>query len=167
MVRLRRRSLPLLVKLFPIIAFHRSLADDAVLIDIGKPYAEQHAALGVKDLTLCYLYASGKSGTRNVISELPAELVRREVALGERIVATATKRPPVTEEAVEPIRQKVMEQLRKRIGPEKTNLLLEVTDLPPSRHADYCAASVALFQIIMSLRQNDAALLMRHIVSNN
>jgi hypothetical protein len=35
----------------------------------------------------------------------------------------------------------------------------------PSKYGDYCAASVALFQEITSLKQNEAGLLMRQILS--
>jgi hypothetical protein len=144
----------------PIIAAYKPFADDEVVIEVGKLYAEQYAALGAKDPMLCYLYASGTSGGRNFSSDIPASLIQREYALSERVIATATKRPNVAEQMLIPLWQKVAGQLVKRFGAEKTNLLQNASIDPPM-YRDYCAVSIAFLQEITNLKQNEAAALMR------
>jgi hypothetical protein len=150
-------------KLLPIIVAYRPLADDAVLVDLGKLLIDQYAALDANDPTLCYLYASGADGAPDISSKLPKALIEREAALEERVVATAAKRPEVTEEMIAPLREKVLGQLGKRLGAERMKLLFADAPLDPSRHGDYCAASAGFFQEIAGLQHHEAALFMRHI----
>jgi hypothetical protein len=74
------------------------------------------------------------------------------------------ERKRIAKNAAETRWEKVGGQLAKSVGVENSKLLL-VTKLDPSKYADYCAASVALFQEITSLKQNEAGLLMRQILS--
>ncbi|MBC8013455.1 MAG: hypothetical protein H7X74_05160 [Methyloceanibacter sp.] len=151
-------------KLLPLIAAYRPLADDAVLVDLGKLIAEQYAALGRKNPRLCYLYASGAAGAKNFSSDIPAALLKREADLAQRVLATAARRPKITEKITTPLWERVYGQLERRVGPEKI-ALLQNENPNPAEYVNYCAASVALFEEISRLRQNEAGLLMRQIWS--
>jgi hypothetical protein len=79
-------------KLLPIVTTLRPLADDTVLVDLGKLLVEQYAALGAKNPTLCYLYASGAGGARDFSPDIPGPLIQREIALGERVYSRKAAR---------------------------------------------------------------------------
>jgi hypothetical protein len=151
-------------KLLPLIASYRPLADDAVLIQLGKLTAEQYAALGNRDPRLCYLFASGTGATRNFSSDIPAPLLKREAVLTSRVIETAARRQKVTEKMTAPIWAKVLDRLAKRLGPERL-AIIEVENPDPSQYSDYCTVTVALFEEICRLRENEAALLLRSIWS--
>jgi hypothetical protein len=127
-------------------------------------FAEQYAALGRKNPKLCYLYASGAGGTSNFSSDIPAALVKREADLAERVLATAARRPKITEKITIPLWERVYRQLERRVGPEKI-ALLQNENPTPAEYVEYCTASIALFEEISRLRQNEAGLLMRQIWS--
>jgi hypothetical protein len=112
-----------------------------VLVDLGNLLAEEFAALGAKDPTLCYLIASGKGGTRDFSSDIPEYLTQRAIAINERVVATAAKHPDVTEQMTTPLWEKVGQRVGKRIGAEKFKLLQDGKP-DPTKYGDYCAASV-------------------------
>jgi hypothetical protein len=148
-------------KLFDIVIASRSLADDAVLVDWAKLVAEQYAALGAKDPSLCYAYATA-ARTRNFLPELPNDLMDRQFVLEERIIATAATRPEVTAAMLAPVRTKVQEQLVRR-EPLKMRLLLFTGPINPSQHGDYCDASVAMLEVVTGLPQGEAALFLRYV----
>lgn len=151
-------------KLLPVIAAYRPLADDDVLVELGKLISEQYAALALKSPTLCYLYASGAGGARDFSSDMPEALIQRELVLGERVIATASQRPDLNDQVLTALWEKVGLNLRERIGEAKVQLLLE-GKLDPSKHGDYCAAAIAFMQEITNLKQNEAATLIRQTLS--
>jgi len=142
----------------------RPNADDDVLVDFGSLLVEQYQALSRVNPTLCYLYASGEGGNRDFSSQMPKALVQQEMQLTERAVRTAAKRDSASKERIESLWQKVAKKALSRVSADKV-ALLDNTKLEPSKHADYCAAVVALMQEITALDQNDAAILMRDIFS--
>ena len=148
-------------KLFDIVLVSRSLADDAVLVEWGRLLAEQYAALGAKDPSLCYLYAT-EPRTRNFLAELPDDLIERQFAVEERIIATAAPRAEPSAARLAPVREKVQDLLVKR-EPLKMRLLLLLSPINPSQHADYCDASIAWLEVVTGLPENEAALFLRHI----
>jgi hypothetical protein len=150
-------------KLLSVIASYRPLADDYVLIELAKLLAEEYAALSAKDPRLCYLYASGTGGARNFSLDMPEPLIQRATALGERVIATASKRPVITAQMTTPLWKKISRQLAKRVGPENVKLVL-TTKVDPSRYGDYCTTWIVLYQEIANLKQNEAGLLMRQIL---
>jgi hypothetical protein len=152
-------------KISRVIDVQRALADDAVLVDLAKLYAEQYAALGAKDPTLCYLYASGTGGTRNFSSDIPQPLIQRENALSEQVIATAAPRPDAAAGTVTASWEKVMRKLGGRFSLETINLVRAAT-LDASRHRDYCRVSVVLFREISNLEQREAALLIRQMLGD-
>jgi hypothetical protein len=152
-------------KLIPIIASYRPLADDVVLVELARLYAEQYEALRAINPTSCYYYASGSGGIGSVPSGIPESLIQRENGLNERVILTAAKRPTVTEQVTRPLWEKVSKQLlAKGIGREKLELM-QSSNVDRSKHADYCNATVAFMREITNLKQADAALLMREIWS--
>ena len=73
--------MPLLVSLKP-------LADDDVLSELARLYADEYQALGLKSSQLCYLYVSGADTTQNysaeLISKYASDPFEIEIAWGER-----------------------------------------------------------------------------------
>ena len=154
--------------LLPLLTSLKPLADDDVLSDWARVYADEYQALGLKDSRLCYLYASGRDTTRNYTAELPATLVSREVDLNERVVRTAARRALVTEAMLEPIWKKVFALMSVQgLTDNQMNLLIAPNKVPPSpsNYADYCAASISLFSVIGNLPQKDSAAIMRAILT--
>ena len=70
----------------------------------------------------------------------------------------------MTEQMTSPLWQKVMGQLVRRFGAEKIKVLTN-SKPDPSEYGDYCAVSIALLQEIVNLKQNEAGLLMRQVLS--
>jgi hypothetical protein len=77
--------------------------------------AEQYAALGEKDVSLCYLFASGAGGTRSFSSDVPRPLLQRELLLQEQVIATAADRPKASNKVTDPLWKTV----GTRIGAER------------------------------------------------
>jgi hypothetical protein len=149
-------------KFAEIVASERPSADDHVLLDLGRLYADQYEALGAVDPTLCYSYASGSNATNaaSAVRSIPPSLLERENFLYERIIASSSTRPPVTRRTTGPIWTKVFRQLLER------GIDLEIvrsTNVETSKHADYCAASVALMREVASLGPAEAHLLFREM----
>ncbi|SED19789.1 hypothetical protein SAMN05444161_2734 [Rhizobiales bacterium GAS191] len=136
------------------------LADDAVLIELGRLLVDEYTSLAGKDPSLCYQYASGAADIdpRN----FPAALIQRETALHGRVLKTASQRPALPRQDLEALFAKVGAELAKRIGTEKLRLLTG-SDVSPAQYADYCAGSIAFYQEIIRLNEADAAALMREI----
>ena len=64
------------------------LADDAIVIEIGKLRADEYRALQAKDTAACYHYVTAEADPA-VVKLLPAELGKRETAMHDQIVRTA------------------------------------------------------------------------------
>jgi hypothetical protein len=156
----RAKFLPLLNSLKP-------LADDDVLSDLARVYADEYQALGSKSSRLCYLYASGADTTQNFAAELPDTLTKREMELNERVVHTAARRTPVEAAALKPIWKKVSDLMSIQGITDSQVDLLSADNIPPSKYDDYCTASVNLFNVIGSLPQKDSAAIMRAILTAN
>jgi hypothetical protein len=121
-------------------------------------------ALGAKNPTLCYLYVSGADGTRNLTSELPSDLVQRELALSDRVIATAARRQAIPDYLSNPLWEKVGLQIAKRVGAEKLELLHKPKP-DPTKYSDYCGVWTAFFQEVTNLEQDQAGILMRQVLS--
>jgi len=156
----RTKFLPLLNSLKP-------LADDDVLSDLARVYADEYQALGSKSSRFCYLYASGADTTQNFAAELPDTLTKREMELNERVVHTAARRTPVAAAALKPIWEKVSDLMSIQGITDSQVNLLNADNVPPSKYDDYCFASVSLFNVIGSLPQKDSAAIMRAILTAN
>jgi hypothetical protein len=135
-----------------IIATYRPLANDDVLRDFGRLAADQYEALGKVDATVCYGYSSDGRGSERALALLPPHLVQRESELSVRIINTFAPRAPVTDEQADPIWHQVFERLKAR-GLGDGLAILSETQLAPSKHAEYCQASVELMREISNLEE--------------
>lgn len=63
-------------KLFSIMTAYRPLADDAVLVDLGKLFAERYAL----NPTVCHFYASGAGGASDFLPDIPELLIQRSTS---------------------------------------------------------------------------------------
>jgi GYF domain 2 len=153
-------------KFIPILAAQRALADDDVLIDLGRLYADQYEAVGAVDPTACYHYASGVAGSSGA-SLVPSDLLTRELMLNERVIRTVAERPRVTEQMTAPLWDKVRKQLAAKGHGLSGIELLQRRNLEKSRHSEFCRVSVALMREVASMRPWEAALLFREIWSAN
>jgi hypothetical protein len=146
-------------QLMPVIKVHKARADDSVLIDFARVALDQYIALGRRNPTLCYRYAAGV-GAVNISSDVPPALIQRELALGERVIATSAPRPPVNSQVVEALLTRVYTTMAKRFTPEKMGIF-QLSSVPPAQHVDYCAITVAMYQAILAMRPVEAAAILR------
>jgi hypothetical protein len=124
------------------------LADDATMIEVGELLLAQYQAFQKMDAKTCYQAAGGDG--KEVFGELPSELREREEALGAHILRTAAKRPEPNPAFLNELRAQVSASLDKRIG------------VKPEQYADVCEAEIAFIQEVLSLKEADAALLLRY-----
>ncbi len=144
----------------PLIASHRSKADDEVLIDSARLLIDQYRALGQSNPTLCYRYAALGTGKVSVAGALPVELVQRELGLQERVIMTSRARPPVPEAVTSAVLSRVHQTLVRRYGADRMAIFSDET-VAPAKHIDYCALSIALYQELVAQRPEDAGALLR------
>lgn len=135
-------------------------ADDRVLIELGRVALDQFLYLKSKP-EVCYRYSAGV-GNVNVARELPQALLDREIALNIQVIETAAKRFDVDKKTIEALYQRLFTSLARQFGAEKLGLL-EQSNVPAARYADYCALTIAMYQEILAMRPTDAALLFRDI----
>src|SRR5262249_14223180 len=94
---------------------------------------------------------------------LSPDLIKRELALDEQIVKTATKRPPNGDTAAS--WEKIGVNLAAK-GFSKDDLtLISATNLDPSKHARYCDAMIIVYRTIAGLPSAEAAVVLRDIFS--
>jgi hypothetical protein len=152
--------------LLPIIKSYRPLADDVVLVELARLYADQYAALGVINSSSCYQLASGLSVPSDM-AHMPHSLVQREVDLNARVISTVATRPATTEQVSGPLWEKVSKQLSANGMGLKHFALLQSSTVDPSEYAQYCDVTVAFLREIANLKPAEAALLLREIWSTD
>jgi hypothetical protein len=154
------------VKILSIIATLRPLADDAVLAELGSVYADEYQALGTKSPALCYQYASGVGGKDDFSTDLPAALVNRENEINRRVVETANGRQDVPAAVLGDLWKKLGTQIEARgLGNDQINLLTS-DSVDASRYDEYCQVSATFYREIARLRQAEAGILMRSLLTN-
>jgi hypothetical protein len=149
----RAKLIPLIVGLIP------QAADD-VLIDYARILTDQYAALNKRDPTACYLYASG-AGNTDASSQLPQDLRVRELAVQERVIKTAVRRPAIDQNMEATLWEKVRTRLKSSGVTESDLQMMGAEAVSTSKHALYCAVSIAMFREIARLPQREGAMLMR------
>lgn len=137
-------------------------ADDAVLIGFANLAADQYEMLGKSAPAACYAYASGE-GRKSYADTLPPDLIKRELALDEQIVKTATMRPASGESTT--IWKKISASLIAKGLSKDDFALIRATNLEPSKHARYCDAMIILHRTITSLPSGEAAIALRDMYS--
>lgn len=147
-------------KIMPVIEAHKAKADDAVLIDYARVAMEQYMAIGQRNPTMCYRYAAFGGSNLNISAEVPPALIERELALGERVIATSAPRPPQNDKIVGVLATRLGNALAKRFPPDQV-ALLQSTTVQPARHGDYCNLAIAMYQEILAMRPPEAGMLLR------
>jgi hypothetical protein len=154
----RAQLLPFIVKLLP-------LAADDVLVDYAKLLTAQYAALRKSDPTACYLYASGTEKI-NITSQMPQDLRARELAVEERVIRTAAKRPAADEKVSEALWAKVWARMKSSGLTDSDLQILGAKVVNASKHALYCAVGISMFREIARLPENESAIVMRSVLQD-
>jgi hypothetical protein len=137
-------------------------ADDAVLIGFANLAADQYEMLGKSAPAACYAYASGE-GRTSYADTLSPDLIRRELALDEQIVKTATTRPPAGDSIT--TWKKISANLIAKGLSKDDFALIHATNLDPSKHTRYCDVMIILHRTITSLPSGEAAIALRDMYS--
>ena len=144
----------------------QSLADDAVLADMGAVFADQYVALGAKSSALCYKYASGAGASGNITDDLPGSLVDRENDIHRRVVETAKKREDVSAAVVSELWEKLGTQMAaKGVGDDQLKLLMSGS-VDPSKYGEYCRTSTIFYREIARLPTKEAGIIMRSVLAD-
>jgi hypothetical protein len=151
----RAKFMPFMHQLIP-------LADDDVLIDYARLLTDQYAALSKHDPSACYLYASG-TGNKDFVSLLPQDVSARELAIQERVIRTAVKRPPINQKVEEMVRQKLLTRLKANGVTDSDLQILTEGTVDKSKHRLYCALSIAMFREVARLPEAEGAMFMRTV----
>lgn len=150
--------------LIPFIARHIPEADDDVLMDYDALIVDQYTLLAGNNPTACYEYASGTGATTNYAAEFPQELLRRELDLEDRVLRTAAARPPAGHADV------LLAKLRKSLvtkGVTDADLkLLESSAVEKPKHGRYCRTAIAFYREVTGLPTQEAASVLRTILSS-
>ena len=146
-------------KLHSVIRTLLPLADDPVVIEIGKLRVDEYRTLQSKDAVACYKYVTAEVVDPAVMKLLPAELGKRETAMHEQIVRTAKQRDKVSTKATW---DKVKINLLAR-GYAPTELQMFGKKVEPTLYARYCAIAIASYEEILKLPASDAGTILREM----
>ena len=95
---------------------------------------------------------------------LPSDLQARELAVQERVIMTAVKRPMIDEKLKQTLWNKVRTRLKSRGMTDSDLQTMGAEKVDPSEHALYCTLSIAMYREIATLPQHEAATVMRTIL---
>lgn len=152
------------VKLHAVIRALLPLADDTVLIEVGKLRADEYRALQGQDLAACYKYVSGVTVEPAIVKLIPPELSLRERALQAKIVQPAQKRD--AQGSTQPIWDKIKVNLAKS-GYTSADLdLFGHKTVAPSSYARYCAAAIAIYGEVVRLPPAEAGQMLREMFTD-
>jgi len=152
------------LRLVALIVSKIPLADDDVLADYNKLLVDEYTALGFKNPTSCYLYATEGDPKGTLHKEFPQGLQQREQAIHERVLRTAGMRQNIKASDVQPIYDKVNDQLVAHGATDEDFALLGPGKLDASKHAAYCNFATSFFRELSKLPAGESALAMRHIM---
>jgi hypothetical protein len=148
-------------KFYDIIKTLLPLADDPVLVEIGKLRVDEYRVLRARDAAACYNYMAATVVDPAVVKLLPAELAKRDQAMHEQIVRTAKKRDKQsTGEAWDKIRANLA-----RSGYTATDLQMFGQKVEPSAYARYCETAIATYGEILRLPTAEAGAVLREMFS--
>jgi hypothetical protein len=135
------------------------LADEAVLIEIGKLRADEYRALQARDTAACYSYISAAELDPAVVRLLPEELGKREQSMQVQIVRTAKKRDtPSTSKLWDNIRASLAQR-----GYTAADLQMFGKAVEPSAYARYCETAIATYAEILRLPAGEAGAVLREM----
>ncbi len=156
-IAMRRKTFGMIKALLP-------LADDDVLIELNKVVAEKYHVLNRQDAALCYSFGSGADSVE-FSSAFSDDLLRRERDLYERAIATATPRPAPDARKIGNLQGILRRALLAGGVTESQVGLLDAAQVAPEQHAQYCEVTIRLFREIGNLPHEDAAVVMRILMS--
>lgn len=146
-------------KLHGVIRTLLPLADDAVVIEVGKLRADEYRALQGKDVAACYKYVTAEVVDPAVLNLLPAEFGKRETAMHDQIVRTARQRDKASTKAAW---DRVKSNLLAR-GYAASELQMFGKKVEPPLYARYCAIAIAAYEEILKLPNADAGAVLREM----
>ena len=114
------------------------MADDGVLIDVADLIIDQYSALNQSDPALCYRYRS--AGVSRGAEAMPSPLIKRELALEQRIIETAARRAPLDERQTKALWRVVGVALTASFTPEQI-ATVRASHVSPGQSSDYCAVT--------------------------
>jgi hypothetical protein len=141
------------------------MADDAVMAEISLLHADEYAAMGAKDPSLCYQYASGNFANIDLADVIPA-LIERENQLSQRVLETAKPRPDVPQSELAELWKKIDARLSEKGVSDDQLKLLDSGPGDATRYSEYCSVSEASYREIARLPASEAGMLMRSLLSN-
>ncbi|MDB5578937.1 MAG: hypothetical protein JWR80_4113 [Bradyrhizobium sp.] len=150
-------------RLATVISANRHLADDDVILDLANLIADQLAALQTQSPASCYDYAA--NGVLD-ISVIPQTIQKRELAIEERIIRTAAERPDART-ADDKLWSKLSDRLVARgLGKDALGLIGS-SNISSGQQAKYCSVMIALYREAAAMPQNERAVMLRSLVSQN
>jgi hypothetical protein len=156
-IAMQRKTFGMIKALLP-------LADDDVLIELNAVVAEKYRVLSRQDPALCHSFGSG-ADTAEFSSAFPEDMLRRERDLYERAIATARPRPAADARKIGNLQAVLRRALLAGGVTESQVGLLDAAQVAPEQHAQYCEVNILLFREIGKLPQEDAAVVMRILMS--
>jgi hypothetical protein len=154
---MRRKAFSMIKALLP-------LADDDVLIALNKVVEEKYRALNRQNPSYCYSFGAG-ADSAELSAVFPDELQRRERDLYEHAIRTAAPRAAPDPRKLAALRDGLRRALLAGGVTESQFNLLDAPNVPPAQHAQYCDVTILLFREIGKLPQEDAATVMRLLMS--
>ena len=140
------------------------LADDDVLIELNKVVREKYRALNAQHPSHCYAFGSG-ADTTELSAAVPDEILRRERDLYEQAIKTAAARPTPDAKKIASL-QTILRRALLASGVAESELsLLDTPGVTPAQHAQYCEVTILLFREIGKLPPEDAAMVMRILMT--
>ena len=117
-----------------------------------------------KNPSLCHAFGTGAE-TAEIGASFSDELLRREHDLYERAINTATPRPTPDARKIASLQRNLRAALLGAGVTESALGLLDAPHVAPDQHAQYCDVTIKLFAEIGRLPGEDAALVMRLLMS--
>ena len=151
-------------KISPFIARRLPQADDDILIDYARLYADQYAALKAHDPAACFTFAT-KGGDARLVALLGAELQQRELALTDRVLRSTSARPPPLPAIVQLANTAVFKALSAQFDAPAVNLLADPAKVQPQQYDLFCRVAIARFRAIAALPERQAGELMSSLFS--
>lgn len=140
----------------------RSMADDAVVVEIGQLYADEYAALGAEDPSLCYKYSSGSF--TSLEGMVPDALTDRENQLSTRVLETANPRQEASEAQLTELWKKVDARMTEKGLSDDQRKLTDGQPVDSARYREYCTVMETSYREIAGLPPDEAAILMRSLL---
>ncbi len=156
-IAMRRKAFGVIKGLLP-------LADDDVLVELNKVVGEKYRALNRQDPALCHAFGAG-GDSPDISAAFSDDLLRRERDLYERAIVTAATRTPPEPKKIAALQAILRRALLASGVSESQFALLDAPSIAPAQYADYCLTTTLLFREIGKLAPEDAAMLMRLLMS--